>query len=78
MLTSIINLPNSSLLLWFFNYCADEAEALQTLNQIVKIEGIKMFFCCDEDLQNFLNVTKTNFTTSLDINNDATFITCEF
>ena len=59
----------------FFNYCADEAEALQTLNQIVKIEGIKNVFCCDEDLQNFLNVTKTNFTTSLDINNDAAFIT---
>ena len=62
----------------FFNYCADEAEALQTLNQIVKIEGIKNVFCCDEDLQNFLNVTKTNFTTSLDINNDAAIITCEF
>ncbi len=62
----------------FFNYCADEAEALQTLNQIVKREGIKNVFCCDEDLQNFLNVTKTNFTTSLDINNDAAFITCEF
>ena len=42
-----------------------------------KIEGIKNVFCCDEDLQNFLNVTKTNFTT-LDINNDAAFITCEF
>lgn len=62
----------------FFNYCGDEAEALQTLNQIVKIEGIKNVFCCDEDLQNFLNVTKTNFTTTLDINNDAAFITCEY
>jgi hypothetical protein len=27
----------------FFNYCADEAEALQTLNQIIKIEGIRTF-----------------------------------
>ena len=62
----------------FFNYCGDEAEALQTLNQIVKIEGVKNVFCCDEDLQNFLNVTKTNFTKTLDINNDAAFITCEF
>ncbi len=62
----------------FFNYCGDEAEALQTLNQIVKIEGIKNVFCCDEDLQNFLNVTKTNFTKTLDINNDAAFISCEF
>ena len=62
----------------FFNYCGDEAEALQVLNQIVKIEGIKNVFCCDDDLQNFLNVTKTNFTKNLDINNDAAFITCEF
>ena len=28
----------------FFNYCGDEAEALQVLNQIVKIEGIKNVF----------------------------------
>lgn len=62
----------------FFNYCGDEAEALQVLNQIVKIEGIKNVFCCDDDLQNFLNVTKTNFTKNLDINIDAAFITCEF
>ncbi len=62
----------------FFNYCGDEAEALHTLNQIVKIEGINNVFCCDEDLQNFLNVTKTHFTNTLDINNDAAFITCEF
>ena len=40
----------------FFNYCGDEAEALQTLNQIVKIEGINNVFCCDDDLKNFLNV----------------------
>lgn len=62
----------------FFNYCGDEAEALQILNQIIKIEGIKNVFCCDDDLQNFLNVTKTNFTENLDINNDAAFISCEF
>ena len=31
----------------FFNYCADEAEALQTLNQILKIEGVNSVFCCD-------------------------------
>ncbi len=62
----------------FFNYCGDEAEALHTLNQIVKIEGVSNVFCCDEDLQNFLNVTKTHFTNTLDINNDAAFITCEF
>lgn len=62
----------------FFNYCGDEAEALQILNQILKIEEVKNVFCCDNDLQNFLNVTKTNFTTSLDTVNDAAFITCEF
>ena len=62
----------------FFNYCGDEAEALQILNQIIKIEGIKNVFCCDDDLKNFLNVTKTNYTESVDINNDAAFITCEF
>ena len=62
----------------FFNYCGDEAEALQVLNQIIKIEGIKNVFCCDDDLQNFLNVTKTSFTKNLDINNDAAFITCEY
>lgn len=29
----------------FFNYCADESEALQTLNQIIKIEQINNVFC---------------------------------
>ncbi|KQS93400.1 MULTISPECIES: LUD domain-containing protein [Chryseobacterium] len=62
----------------FFNYCADEAEALQTLNQIVKIEGVNNIFCCDKDLQNFLNVVKTNFTPELQHANDAAFITCEY
>lgn len=62
----------------FFNYCADEAEALQTLNQIIKIEGIHNMFCWDKDLQNFLNVVKTPYTSELKSNNDASFITCEY
>lgn len=62
----------------FFNYCADEAEALQTLNQILKIEGINSLFCCDKDLQGFLNVIKTNHTPELESRNDAAFITCEY
>jgi len=62
----------------FFNYCADEAEALQTLNQILKIEGISSVFCCDKDLQGFLNVIKTNHTPELESRNDAAFITCEY
>ncbi|MBW3520722.1 MULTISPECIES: LUD domain-containing protein [Chryseobacterium] len=62
----------------FFNYCADEAEALQTLNQILKIEGITSVFCCDKDLQGFLNVIKTNNTPELESSNDAAFISCEY
>lgn len=62
----------------FFNYCADEAEALQTLNQILKIEGIKSVFCCDKDLQGFLNVIKINNTPELESRNDAAFISCEY
>jgi len=62
----------------FFNYCADEAEALQTLNQIIKIEGINSVFCCDKDLQGFLNVVKVNHTPELDMRNNAAFITCEY
>ncbi|MCY1659761.1 LUD domain-containing protein [Chryseobacterium sp. SL1] len=62
----------------FFNYCADEAEALQTLNQIIKIEGIHNIFCWDKGLQNFLNVVKTPYTSELQSNNDASFITCEY
>lgn len=62
----------------FFNYCADEAEALQTLNQILKIEGINSVFCCDKDLQNFLNVVKISHTPQLETVNDAAFITCEY
>ncbi|MEI7486566.1 MAG: LUD domain-containing protein [Chryseobacterium sp.] len=62
----------------FFNYCADEAEALQTLNQIVKIEGINNMFCWDKELQNFLNVVKTPYTSDFEHSNDAAFITCEY
>lgn len=62
----------------FFNYCADEAEALQTLNQIIKIEGIRNLFCWDKELQNFLNVVKTSYTSELEPSNDAAFITCEY
>lgn len=62
----------------FFNYCADEAEALQTLNQIIKIEGIHNLFCWDKELQNFLNVVKTSYTLELEPSNDAAFITCEY
>lgn len=62
----------------FFNYCADEAEALQTLNQILKIEGVSSVFCCDKDLQNFLNVVKISHTPQLELINDAAFITCEY
>ncbi|WP_164975783.1 MULTISPECIES: LUD domain-containing protein [unclassified Chryseobacterium] len=62
----------------FFNYCADEAEALQTLNQIVKIEGINNLFCWDKELQNFLNVVKSPYTSELQPSNDAAFITCEY
>ncbi|MCX8522403.1 hypothetical protein OF897_00505 [Chryseobacterium formosus] len=62
----------------FFNYCADEAEALQTLNQILKIEGISSVFCCDKDLEGFLNVVKVNHSAQLESHNDAAFITCEY
>ena len=62
----------------FFNYCADEAEALQTLNQIIKIEGIGNLFCWDKELQNFLNVVKASYTSELEPSNDAAFITCEY
>lgn len=61
-----------------FNYCADEAEALGILNKIIQVEQISSVFCCDGDLKNFLNVTRTPYTSTLDINNDAAFITCEY
>ncbi|MBW8362426.1 MAG: lactate utilization protein [Kaistella sp.] len=62
----------------FFNYCADEAEALQTLNQILKIEDVKSVFCWDHDLQNFLDVVKIPYTKDLELFNDCAFITCEY
>lgn len=62
----------------FFNYCADEAEALQTLNHILKIEDIKSVFCWDHDLKNFLNVVHIPYTTELELFNDCAFITCEY
>ena len=62
----------------FFNYCADEAEALQTLNQIVKIEDINNIFCWDKELQSFLNVVKKPYTSEMEYSNDAAFITCEY
>ncbi|MEY8758495.1 LUD domain-containing protein [Chryseobacterium tongliaoense] len=62
----------------FFNYCADEAEALQTLHQIIRIEGIHSVFCWDKELQNFMNVVKTPYTSELGHANDAAFITCEY
>ena len=62
----------------FFNYCADEAEALQTLNKILKIEDIKSVFCCDKDLKSFMDVVKVSYTPTLELFNDAAFITCEY
>jgi len=44
----------------------------------LKIEGINSVFCCDKDLQGFLNVVKTNYTSELESRNDAAFITCEY
>lgn len=62
----------------FFNYCTDEAEALQILNQIIKIEQIQSIYCCDDDLRNFLDVVNVPYTTQLELFNDAAFITCEY
>ncbi|MDF0719282.1 LUD domain-containing protein [Kaistella sp. PBT33-4] len=62
----------------FFNYCADEAEALQILNQIIKLEQVKSVFCCDRDLKNFLDVVKVPYTDNLEQSNDTAFITCEY
>lgn len=61
-----------------FNYCGDEAEALQVLHQIVKIENVTSVFTFDEDLKNFLNVLKVPYTTELEPQNDTAFITCEY
>lgn len=61
-----------------FNYCADESEALQTLNKIVKIERITSAFCCDGELQKFLDVINVSHDENLEIFHDAAFITCEY
>ena len=61
-----------------FNYCANEAEALPILHKIIDSENITSVFCCDEDLQKFLDVTKTPYTELLCKQNDAAFITCEY
>jgi len=62
----------------FFNYCADEAEALQTLNHILKLEQIKSVFCWDQELKNFLDVVDVPYTPNLELFNDCAFITCEY
>ena len=61
-----------------FNYCGNEAEALPILHKIIDSENITSVFCCDEDLQKFLDATKTSYTKCLDKRNDAAFITCEY
>lgn len=61
-----------------FNYCADESEALQTLNKIAKIEGISTAFCCDTELQKFLDVINVSHDGNLELFHDAAFITCEY
>lgn len=61
-----------------FNYCADESEALQTLNKIVKIEAISTAFCCDGELQKFLDVINVSHDENLELFHDAAFITCEY
>lgn len=62
----------------YFNYCADSREALQTLNQIVKVEDIKSVFCWEEQLQKFLDVININYTPKVISSNDAVFITCDY
>ena len=61
-----------------FNYCVNEAEALPILHKIIDSENITSVFCCDEDLQKFLDVTKTPYTGLLCKQNNAAFITCEY
>lgn len=60
-----------------FNYCANEAEALSVLNQILKTERISSVFCCDEDLTKFLDVLGVYHTSILE-HNEVAFITCEY
>ena len=74
----IINLLSYSLFLEGFLTTADEAEALSVLHDIIDSENITSVFCCDEDLQKFLDVTKTPYTGLLCKQNNAAFITCEY
>lgn len=62
----------------YFTYCEDEAEALQELNSILKLEGVSSVFCCDEDLKKFLDVISIKHTENLELINDCAFITCEY
>jgi len=62
----------------FFNYCSDEAEALKTLQQILKIEDVHSVFCWDNDLKNFLDVLNIPHTDVLELTNDTALITCEY
>ncbi|MBF5026910.1 LUD domain-containing protein [Planobacterium oryzisoli] len=62
----------------YFNYCQDEAEALQVLSQILKLEHARSVFCCDPDLKNFLNVLNVSYSSELLPENDTAFITCEY
>ena len=65
----------------YFNYCADEAEALHTLNQIIKIEQIDNVFCWDKELQSFLDVINSDYVETLNSREkpiDAAFITCDY
>lgn len=62
----------------YFNYCADESEALATLKQIIEREEITSTFCCDDNLDKFLDVINTPHNSCLTQENNAAFITCEY
>jgi hypothetical protein len=47
-------------------------------HKIIKIEGISTTFCCDEDLQKFLDVINISHNENLELFHDAAFITCEY
>lgn len=62
----------------YFNYCADESEALHTLYQIIKAEQIQNVFCCDDVLQKFLDAISVPHEDQITADQDAAFITCEY
>lgn len=62
----------------YFQYCGDESEVLRNLNTILKLEDVSSAFCCDGDLQNFLDVIKVPYTDTLQLSNDCAVITCEY